>query len=264
MTTITSLDLWKSLGKSSYTKVRAEAVGTGNGTTSAWSLDNDNIISGSNTMYDVGVEVTTSYTTDLDDGDITGLTASGAVTADYSYADLPDSHIQEVLNQADEFLTSSTGRDFVLTTTTEYIDVESGTQDEYFLKHWPITTISSLQINTEAVTDTPSWSSSTQGLGNDFIANDEDLLAGKFRVIDNFSDKGKDKIKVTYVHGYATIPYRAKELATLLSQKILIDSTIYQTIYQGRDDSSPINLDVVDKRIATLTNELKSMNIEKP
>jgi len=262
MTTITSLDLWKSLGKNSYTKVRTEAVGTGDGSTTAFSLEFDNVITGSTTLYADGVEITTSYTIDLDDGDISSLTlaSDSSLTADYNYADLPDSHIQDVLNQADEFLTSSTGRVFATTTTTEYLDVENGTQDEYFLKHWPISTISSLQINTEDVTDTPSWSSSTQGLGNDFIANDEDLLAGKFRVIDNFPNKGKDIIKVTYVHGYTTVPYRAKELATLLAQGVLVRSTVYQ----GRDDSSPINLDVVEKRVATLTNELKSMNIEKP
>jgi len=194
------------------------------------------------------------------------LTASSGsvITADYDYSDIPDTHIQEILNHVDEFLTSSTGRIFATTTTTEYIDVESGTQDEYFLKHWPVSTISSLQINTSSITDAPSWSSSTQGLGNDFLANSEDLLNGKFRFIDNFPDKGKDRIKITYVHGYTTTPYRVKELATLLAQKELVNSTIYQTIIQGRDNSSPINLDVVDKRIATLTNELKTMNIEKP
>jgi len=264
MTTISALELWRSIGKNSYTKVRTEAVGTGDGTTSEWSLDFDNVISGSDTIYDTGTASST-YTIDLDDGDISTLTASGAVTADYSYADIPDSHIQEILNHVDEFLTSSTGRIFATTTTTEYIDVESATQDEYFLKHWPVSTISSLQINNESLADAPGWSSSTQGLGNDFIANDEDLLAGRFRIIDSFPEAiGKDRIKVTYVHGYATTPYRVKELATLLAQKELVNSTIYQTIIQGRDNSSPINLDVVDKRVAVLTNELKTMNIEKP
>ena len=264
MTTISALELWRSLGKNSYYKVRSESVGTGNGTTSTWSLAQENLITDSTTMYDAGTEVTTSYTINLDDGTITGLTASGALTADYDYSDIADSYIQEVLNHVDEFLTSSTGRIFATTTTTEYIDVEDGTQDEYFLKHWPVSTISSLQINTEDVTSTPSWESRTQGLGNDFIANDSDLSWGRIRWIDNFPNKGKDKIKVIYVHGYTTTPYRVKELATLLAQKELVNNTIYQTIIQGRDNSSPINIDAVEKRVATLTNELKSMNIEKP
>jgi len=266
MTTITSLDLWKSLGKNSYTKIRTEAVGTGDGVETTFSLEFDNLITDSTTLYANAVEITTSYTIDLDDGVVTGLTlaSDSALTADYSKADIPDSHIQEVLARADENLTSSTGRDFVLTTTTEYISVEDTRQDEYFLKHWPATTISSLEMNQNGPTDTPDWESRTQGLGNDFIFNDEDRSNGRFRIIDNFPMKGKDIIKVTYVHGYSTIPKRAEELATLLSQKELINSTIYQTIYLGRDDSSPINLDVVENRITALTNELKSMNIEKP
>jgi len=264
MTTISSLDLWRSLGKNSYHKVRAEAVGTGDGVTTTFSLDHDNVITDSAIIYTDSTVADVKI--DLDDGVISSLTAStnSIITADYDYSDIADTHIQEILNHVDEFLTSSTGRIFATTTTTEYIDVESGTQDEYFLKHWPVSTISSLQINTEPVTNTPSWESRTQGLGNDFLANDEDLLSGRFRIIDNFPDTGKDKIKVTYVHGYTTTPYRVKELATLLAQKELVNSTIYQTIIQGRDNSSPINLDVVDKRIATLTNELKTMNIEKP
>lgn len=267
MTTITSLELWRSLGEDAYTKVRSEAVGTGNGVTSTWSLDFDNVITDSTTVYQAGVEVTTSYTIDLDDGDISGLTASSgsAVTADYSYSDIPDTHIQEVLNEADELLYSSTGRIFATTTTTEYLNVEDVNQDEYFLKHWPAITISYLAMNQESEVDTPDWSSSTQGLGNDFLTNDEDLLNGRFRIIDNFpANKGKDMIKVTYSHGYATTPYRAKELATLLSQKILMQSTISKSIFKGRDEFTIPSLEEINGKITQLTNSLKSMNIEKP
>lgn len=265
MTYITSLELWKSLGKDSFTKVRSETVGTGNGVNTSFSLNHENIVSGSTTIYTDSTADST-YSIDLDDGELT-LTASSdsVVTADYSYADIPDSHIQEVLKRADESLTNSTGRIFATTSTIEYLDVEDGTQDEYFLTHWPVITISSLQINSSSsLTDTPSWSSLTQGLGNDFIANADDLKAGRFRWIDNFPVKGKDRIKVTYVSGYTSIPNEVKELATLLAQRQMIHSTIYQTIFKGRDNSSPINLDVVDKRIEELTRKYRRIDIEKP
>lgn len=266
MSYISSLSLWKSLGKNSYYKVRAEAVGDGNGTTSAWDLSKDNIITDSTTFYDGGTEVTSSYTLDLDDGKVTGLTASSTLTADYSWADIPDSHIQEVLNRADEDLTDSTGRLFAITTTTEYLDIEDRGQDEYFLSQYPVSTISSLQANENSSEGaTPDWKSKTQGLGNDFIANTEDLKSGRFRFIDNFpATRGKDRLKITYIHGYADTPYRVKELATLLAQRQLIQSAMYQTIFKGRDNSSPINLDVVDKRIEYLTRKLQKINIEKP
>ena len=260
-----SLELWKSLGKNSYHKVRAEAVGQGNGTTSAWSLDQDNLITDSTTFYDDAVEVTSSYTLDLDDGEVTGLTATAALTADYAWSDIPDSHIQEVLDRANEELTNSTGRSFAIGTSTEYINVEDAAQDEYYLSNWPVSAISSLQVNTSNITDTPNWESKTQGIGNDFIANDEDLAIGRIRWIDNFPNaKGKDKVKVVYVHGYATIPNMVKELETMMAQRQLINSQIYQTIIQGQDDSSPINIGVVEKRIDELTRKLKKINIEKP
>lgn len=266
MTYITALELWKSLGKDSYTKVRDETVGTGNGVNAAFSLDHENVITGSATIYTDSTADTT-HTLDLDDGELTTLTASSGsvVTADYSYADIPDSQIQEILKRTDESLTNSTGRIFATTSTTEYIDVEDRAQDEYFLANWPVTTISSMQVNTSSsITDTPGWSSSTQGLGNDFIANAEDLKMGRFRWIDNFPDKGKDRIKVTYTHGYSSTPEMVKELATLLSQRQMINSTIYQTIFKGRDDSSPVRLDEIEKRIEDLTRKLKKIDIEKP
>jgi len=265
-TYITALDLWKSLGKGSYTKVRAENLGTGDGSVSSWSLDHDNVITDSTTIYTDSTVCTTS-TINLDDGEITNLTASSedVVTADYSYADIPDSYVQEILKRADEYLTNSTGRIFATTSTTEYIDVEDRAQNEYFLTHWPVITISSMQVNTKNVGDAPSWSSSTQGLGNDFIANADDLKVGRFRWIDNFPpSKGVDRLKVTYVHGYTETPEMVKELATLLATRMMIQSTMYQTIFKGRDSSSPINLDVVDKRIEELIRKIKRIDINKP
>ena len=266
MTYTNSLELWKSLGKNSYYKVRDEAVGTGNGTTSAWDVAKDNLITDSTTFYDGGVEVTSSYILDLDDGKVTGLTASGALTADYSYADIPDSHIQEILNRADEYITDSTGRSFAKITTTEYLDVEDRNQDEYFLSQYPVSTISSLQANESSTEgDEADWKTKTQGIGNDFISNTEDLKHGRIRLIDNFpATKGKDRLKITYVYGYDTVPKLVQGLAILLAQRELIQSTIYQTIFKGRDNSSPISLDVVDARIEDLTRKLKRIDISKP
>jgi len=267
MSFITPLELWKSLGKDAVTKVRAEVVGTGNGVDSSWSLDHDNVVSGSDALYTDGTIVSTdSYSIDLDDGEITGLTASSGsvLTADYHYADVPDSHIQEILVRADAELTESTGRTFDTDSSIEYLNVEDSTQDEYFLNNWPVTTISSLQINTaSSETDSPAWKTLTQGLGNDFITNERDLKSGSFRFIDNFPTKGKDRIKVTYTHG-TTIHPLVDELATLLATRQMINSTIYQSIFKGRDAFSPVRLEEIENRIKELTRQLKKINIERP
>lgn len=267
MTYITSLELWKSLGKDSYTKVRSESVGTGDGSTSTWSLDQQNLISGSATVYtDSSAVSTLNYSLDLDDGNLTLTASSGsAITIDYDYSDVPDSHVQEILNRADEYLTNSTGRIYTTASTTEYISVEDGTKDEYFLSNYPVTTISSMAVNVNSSdADTPDWESRGQGLGSDFIANSEDLKIGRFRWIDNFPTIGKDRIKVIYTYGYTSTPYMVKELATLLAQKQLVQSAIYQTIFKGRDDSSPVRIDEVDKRIEELIRKLKKIDIERP
>jgi len=268
MSFINSLELWKSLGKDAATKVRAEVVGTGNGVNASWSLDHDNVVSGSDALYTDGTIVATdSYSIDLDDGEITGLTASSSsvLTADYHYADIPDTHIQKILNRANAELTSSTGRTFATGSTTEYLDIEDRTLDEYFLLNWPVTTISSLQVNTSSTEGSaPGWSSSTQGLGNDFIANSEDLKIGRFRWIDNFPPvSGKDRIKVTYTHGLDDLPL-VEELETLLATRQMINSTIYQSIFKGRDAFSPVRLEEIENRIKELTRQLKKINIERP
>lgn len=263
---ITPLELWKSLGKDAFTKVRAEVVGTGDGVNASFSLDHDDVVSNSDTLYSDGTAITSSYTIDLDDGEITGLTASSdsVLTADYHYADIPDSHVQNILLRAEAELTESTGRDFATASTTEYIDIEDRTADEYFLANWPVTTISSLQVNTaSSLGDAASWSSSTQGIGNDFLANAEDLKAGRFRWIDNFPPaSGKDRIKVTYTHGSST-HVLADELELLLATRQMINSTIYQSIFKGRDAFSPVRLEEIENRIKELTRSLKKINIER-
>ncbi len=266
MTFITPEQLWRSLGKDASTKVRTEIAGTGNATTSAWSLDHDNVVSGSDTLYTGSTEVTASYTIDLDDGEITGITAGAdeTVTVDYTYADIPDSFVQEILSRAEAELTESTGRTFGTASTTEYITVENSSQDEYFLANWPASTISSLSINEASTdTDTPSWTELTQGLGKDYITNAEDLRSGSFRFIDNFPMPGKDRIKVTYNHGSATHSL-ADELEVLLATRQMINSTIYQSIFKGRDAFSPVRLEEIESRIKELTRTLKKINIERP
>ena len=73
MTTISSLNLWKSLGKNSYTKIRAEVVVSGDGTNSEWSLDFDNVISGCDTLYETLTDVRI-YNINLYDGESISLT----------------------------------------------------------------------------------------------------------------------------------------------------------------------------------------------
>ncbi len=259
-------ELWNYLGKDAFTKIRSEIVGTGNGTTSTWPLGHDNVISASETIYTDGTAVTSSaYSIDLDDGDVTGLTAGSdvVVTADYNYGDLPDSIVQNIISSSENELEKVTGRKFVNTTgEIEYLNVEDG-QDVFFLRYYPAITLSSVSTNTSGtITDTPSWKSMTEGLGSDYLANSGDRDIGRIRFIDNKPLEGLDRLKVTYDHGYTTVPSLIKEFTILLAQRQMANSAIYKAIFKGQDNFTPVRLAEIETRIRELINLFKKNNIE--
>jgi hypothetical protein len=263
---IESATLWKHLGHDAYTKVRTEIVGTGNGSANTWDLDHSNIISGSITLYTGGNTVSSSaYTSDLDEGKITGLTAGtgSVITTDYDYADIPDSIIQDLISYAEKELEEKTGRNFIQNTgEIEYLDVESE-QDVFFLNKYPILTLSSVECNTaSSVTDTPGWSTSTEGIGKDYIANASDLAIGRIRFIDNNPDSGINRLKVTYDWGYSSTPELVKELTILLAERRMVNSTIYKSIFKGNDNFTPVRLEETEQSIQRLTNMLKKQSLE--
>ncbi len=260
-----SQTLWKTFGKDAYTKVRSEIVGTGNGTISTWPLDFENVISSSQTIYTDGTAVTSSaYSIDLDDGDITGLTAGNnvVITADYDYGDIPDSIIQKIISSSEQELEKNTGRKFVQTTgEIEYLDVDD-CQDEFFLRYYPVITLSDVSTNTSAaITDAPSWRETTEGIGNDYIANSEDREYGRIRFIDNKPTKGPDRLKVTYNWGYTTVPSLIEEFTGLLAQRQMANSSVYKSVFKGYDNFTPVRLEEIEARIKHLTNMFKKSNI---
>jgi len=259
-----SSEIWKNLGKDAYTKIRSEIVGTGSGA-STWELDHDNLITSSLTLYtDSTIVNTGSYSIDLDDGTITGLTAStgSVLTADYDYADLPDSIITQMINSSDSMIEEETGRSFENNTgSIEYLNVEEK-QKTFFLKNYPVIILTSVERNINEQTADPNWETLTSGLGNDYIANTEDLNLGRIRFIDNFPYMGKDNLKITYDYGYASTPSLVKELSILLTTRQLANSSVYKSIIKGYDNFTPVRLDEINVRIEELKRILKKQSIE--
>ena len=258
----TTHNLWKNLGEDAYTKVRSEVVGTGDGSTSIFELDHDNNISGSNTIYTDGSSISSSdYSLDLDDGTLTFVSApnSGSViTSDYDYADATDSWMTELLNQANEELTNSTGRTFDQTTnSTEYIDVRSK-QTIFYTKNYPVINLTTTTNTTSDLTSPAGWYSVSEGIGNDYLLDEE---YGKIEFIDNKPLSGRNRVKVVYDYGFATTPSLAKELELLMATRKLVNSSIYKSIVKGRDNFTPVRLDEIENRIAELTKMLGKQNI---
>jgi len=256
-----SAEIWKTLGSDTYTKVRSEAVGTLSGS-STLSLEKENIISGSESIYNNGTKLTSGFTINYDDGQVSFTSGTGSITADYNYADMPDSQIQSLLNQADEELEMLTGRNFDVTTTSEYVDVEDS-QKIFWTRQYPVIGITSSCNTSSEVTDTPSWSASTEGLGNDYLMDTNDKLIGQLEYIDNGPYRGKKRLKLDYSYGYTTIPDIVKELNALLTIRKMTNSTIYKAIFKGRDDFSPARLAEIEARIAQLTGMLRKQNISR-
>jgi hypothetical protein len=264
MSYCSSTEVLNYLGKDAKTKVRSEVVGTSSGTTStSWSLDHDNVISGSVTLYtDSTIVPTASYTLDLDDGDITSLsvTSGSVLTADYDYSDIADSIVQQMISGSDALLETQLGRTFNSSSTTEYLTVEDD-QDVFFLKNYPVLTLSSVQRNIGNATDTD-WDTLAQGLDNDFIANSEDLLIGRIRCIDNKPYIGDDMLKVTYSYGFASVPALVKELSILLTLRQMMQSSVYKSIFEGYDGFTPVRLNEINERIEELKKVLGKQSIE--
>lgn len=261
-----STEIWKHLGKDAYTKVRSEIVGTSSTTTSTnYELDHDNLIDTSLILYtDSSVLTSSAYTSDLDDGSITELTgaSSGSVlTADYDYGDLPDSIISQMIDNSDNLIETETGRTFGENSATEYLNVDYQ-QKVFFLKNYPVTTLTTIERNISIQTTTPDWETLTEGLGEDYIANSEDLSIGRVRFINNFPYQGEDMLKATYNYGSASTPNLVKELSILLTLRQLANSSVYKSIMKGYDNFTPIRLDEINIRIEELKRILRKQSIE--
>jgi hypothetical protein len=257
---ITSQDLWNSFGESAFTKVRAETIGTGSGALTTFSFEHDNLISSSVTIYTGSTAISSSlYTINYDDGTVTLTASATPYTANYDYAGLKDSYIQDVINRAEEQLEAKTGRNFDITTTSEYIDIEQD-QTVYFLKNYPVVNIVGLSSNANANADAASWVNLVEGYGQDYLLQQDEEM-NKFTILDNFPSEGAMNLKADYVYGYSTIPDSVKDLAVLYAQRKMVNSGIYKAVVQG-DQFNEAQLQSMDNQIQELVGLLKKQNID--
>ena len=262
MTYCNSSNIWNHLGKDAFTKVREEIVGTSSTTASTnYELDHDNVITSSVILYtDSTIVPTSSYTLNLDDGKIIGLTGASSgsiISVDYDYADLPDSVISQMIDSSDELIEKETGRIFDTATATEYLNVEPG-QRSFFLKNYPVISMISVERNLAFVTQPPDWEEVDDGLGNDYL---EDLDIGRIRWINNFPLSGENSIKVIYNYGYSTTPAIVKELSILLTIRQISNSSLYKSVFKGYDNFTPVRLNEIENRIEELKRILKKQSI---
>jgi hypothetical protein len=121
-----------------YTDITSEAVGTGDGVTTVFYLDYKFVVADSQIVYVAGAAKVedTDYSFDDDSGKITFLAghipASGAITADYRYADIPSSEIAAHILESEDEINRKVGRSFYPSQT--IIEIKDGlqTNDSYW------------------------------------------------------------------------------------------------------------------------------------
>jgi hypothetical protein len=259
----TTKDVLYFLGKDAYTRVRGEALGTGDGVSSRWTSSQLNLIDGTVSVYADGTKLTSSYSVNLDDGEITYTASTGSViTIDYDYSqDVKDSVLSAMISGSDRAVEEVTNRVFSLNTgAVEYLDCVPE-QSVFYLKNYPIVTLSSVQVNKNSNYSQPDWTTSTQGIGYDYIASEKDLALGRIRFLQNGPIAQADAIKVTYDYGYTQTPALVKELSTLMTVRQLMNSSINKAVVKGQDGFNPTNISEINARIEELVRILRANSI---
>jgi len=230
-------------------KVSSEAVGTGNGTTVSFSLDNTGVVEGSDKVYVAAVlqRYSVDYTIDYDAGTIVFASApanQAAVTADYSYQDIPSEVVEQFIWRAQEEINARAGHSFyksqsvserydgeALGDSTPYSYYDSRFIDdmndyrtpqyEYWkdsvihVRNYPIIGVDSLVIYTADLESSTTLTSSDYQIHYD---------QGNVVLIPGASGsvlKGIRNVVIGYTYGYETVPFVVEDLCTHLAARRL-------------------------------------------
>jgi hypothetical protein len=223
-------------------QVLNESVGTGDATVKSFSLDNDNVVDNSETIYLSGTAKVRDidYTINNDKGTIEFSSApiqNAAITAKYKYfpdtVDLTNDDIEDFITQADAEIENWTGKKYTdSNSATEYFSgraekiqaTDSVPEGQFFseteedkyvlmLSNYPIQTITSLQFLKD------------DGTVDDTLVENTDFQFwdyGKVQLITSSipTGRGKKKVKIVYTHGYSSVPAIVKRLSAVMASII--------------------------------------------
>lgn len=217
-----------------------ESVGTGDGSTKAFSLDNKNVVENSETVYVKGIAKTrdTDYAINFNNGTISihsPPALNDTITADYKYfpdtVDLTNDDIDAFIEQADTEIENWTGKKFSnANTVTEWFpgrsekiaatdSVEEGQyfsesfEDKYviMLSNYPVQSVTSLEF----MDDDGTTVDETLVENTDYHVWDY----GKIVLITSSipKGKGKRKVKIVYTYGYTSVPTVVAKLSAVMA-----------------------------------------------
>lgn len=222
-----------------FNSIVNESIGTGDGSTANFNLDNDNIVDDSETVYVSNVAKTqgVDYTINNSSGVITFLSipANGtAITANYKYfsdnTNISNEDINSMIQDADVEIDNWTGKTWTnansqtdyfpgraekitVQGSKDYGQYHSETQDEKYvilLTKYPVQSITTLQFLKD------------DGTVDDTLVENTDFHywpSGKIQLITTTIPVGlgKKKVKVVYTYGTTTVPRNVKTLSAALT-----------------------------------------------
>jgi hypothetical protein len=222
-------------------EVFLESLGTGDGSTASYDTDNGNILAGSyavkygtsgSNQFSTLTE-TTDYSIDKNSGSVL-LTSAGitkvngkAIYANYSYSPkqsdtILNTYLESASREVDKLTNGYWGED---KTSYEYFDGYSsgypqtdepfGTQieayPEFQLKYSGVSSITSITL-----LDRDGTVNDTLDSDEYRIITDDDNQESRL-LVDRTIPNGKANVKVTYVHGYDSVPALIQELTSLVA-----------------------------------------------
>jgi len=217
--------------------------------------------------YQEEVQIVTLYCTVEDVADYLNMEIRNDTEIVY---DQVERMIKNVTSQIDMETNSSFKVNTISTSDYEYHDGVGGkisvdgledSRTEYWLRHTPVISITSLDVTTaEDTTDSPTWNSLTEN--NDYYLDKD---TGRIDIVTSsyFPPKGNKRIRVAYTWGRNSVPNEIRKLAILMVKRDLMLGGAAGTIITKGSAYELTQLSVLNNEIEKIINRYRryQMNI---
>jgi hypothetical protein len=151
------------------------------------------------------------------------------LTTEFSPDTLPtDTSIDAWITQASRQVELMTNTIFTRTTTSSELYDWSATTTILNLPVSDLISVTKVEYNISGAGVTPSWVTLTEGQDADYIVytayNEIEFTRGTNAVVKGYPGYGKQKLRLTYIHGFSTTPLEVQYLTTLIVAKRVVQT----------------------------------------
>jgi len=248
--------VWELLGLPREHYVTNEAVGTGDGSTTEFDLDHQNIIADTYTIYKNGTAMTeiTDYTIDKTNGKITFTTAptgSDTITATYMFGFLPDSTVSDIIERKQDYIDSEINHAYrTVKVTNEMYDIGTNVYDvnlggtPIYLKHRKIKTFSHSDGDKLEVWNGSTYedylTTKTEGRADDFWVDYEQGIS--YLQTYPYNNPDLSRLRLTYRYGETNVKKDIQDACIKLTAiDILMTDDYNMVVPEGSNGSGAMS-----------------------